>query len=117
MTDVSRSLTIDAGQTGIRALLRSADGRHDTFDFAGIRTDRALMPQLADVVKAVAATAQGTERTSLNFDKERFETGCPFRGLPSVGSPVHVAECGDRAGAKQLFAIPVSTGWRPEHIR
>jgi len=59
MTDVSRSLTIDAGQTGIRALLRSADGRHDTFDFAGIRTDRALMPQLADVVKAVAATESG----------------------------------------------------------
>ena len=59
MTDVSRSLTIDAGQTGIRALLRSADGRHDTFDFAGIRTDRDLMPQLADVVKAVAATESG----------------------------------------------------------
>jgi len=59
MTDVSRSLTIDAGQTGIRALLRSADGRHDTFDFAGIRTDRALMPQLADVVEAVAATESG----------------------------------------------------------
>ncbi|MEB0267391.1 hypothetical protein [Cryobacterium sp. 10I5] len=59
MTDVSRSLTIDAGQTGIRALLRSADGRHDTFDFAGIRTDRELMPQLADVVKAVAATESG----------------------------------------------------------
>jgi len=59
MTDLSRSLAIDAGQSGIRALLHSGDGRQDTFDFAGIRTDRDLIPQLADVISAVAATGSG----------------------------------------------------------
>jgi len=58
MPDTPRSLAIDAGQTGIRALLRGGGDRWETFDFDGIRTDRSLVPQLADVVTAVASTAR-----------------------------------------------------------
>lgn len=51
-----RSLTIDAGQTGIRARLSDAAGRPVTFEFGGIRTDSALVPQLGEVVARIAAS-------------------------------------------------------------
>ncbi|TFB95989.1 hypothetical protein E3O42_17760 [Cryobacterium adonitolivorans] len=51
-----RSLTIDAGQTGIRARLHTGDGKSFPFEFGGIRTDSALIPQLGDVVARVAST-------------------------------------------------------------
>ncbi|TFC52119.1 hypothetical protein E3T26_16400 [Cryobacterium sp. TMT1-21] len=47
-------LAIDAGQTGIRARLRREDRRGDLYDFDGIRTDSALIPQLVAVVAQVA---------------------------------------------------------------
>lgn len=54
-----RSLTIDAGQTGIRARLHAGNGQSTLFEFGGIRTDSALIPQLGNVVAQVAvATGQ-----------------------------------------------------------
>jgi glucosamine kinase len=56
---MSATLTIDAGQTGIRALLHSESGQSEQFEFGGIRTDGALVPQLGEVVVRVAsATGQ-----------------------------------------------------------
>ncbi|MET0975324.1 MAG: BadF/BadG/BcrA/BcrD ATPase family protein [Leifsonia sp.] len=48
------SIAVDAGQTGIKVRLDESDGTHRLFDFAGIRTDRLLIPQLAGIVVAVA---------------------------------------------------------------
>ena len=56
MSATPRSLTIDAGQTGIRARLHTGDGTSFPFEFGGIRTDRALIPQLGEVVARVAST-------------------------------------------------------------
>ncbi|MCU1447131.1 N-acetylglucosamine kinase [Cryobacterium sp.] len=53
-----RSLTIDAGQTGIRALLHTETGESVPFEFGGIRTDSALVPQLGAVVARVAASTR-----------------------------------------------------------
>ncbi|WEO78955.1 BadF/BadG/BcrA/BcrD ATPase family protein [Cryobacterium sp. SO2] len=58
MSAEPRSLIIDAGQTGIRALLHTDDGRSLPFEFGGIRTDGALVPQLGDVVARVASSTQ-----------------------------------------------------------
>ena len=55
MTATPRSLAIDAGQTGIRALLHTDAGQVVSFEFDGIRTDRALVPQLAEAVARIAA--------------------------------------------------------------
>ena len=52
------SLTIDAGQTGIRALLHTDTGESVSFEFGGIRTDSALVPQLGEVVALVASATQ-----------------------------------------------------------
>ena len=60
MTYESRHLAIDAGQTGIRAVLQSGETRQETFEFDGIRTDRDLIPQLADVLAQVAGAADVT---------------------------------------------------------
>ncbi|MDJ0322339.1 BadF/BadG/BcrA/BcrD ATPase family protein [Cryobacterium sp. PH31-AA6] len=57
MTDHHRSLSIDAGQTGIRALLRGGDTADETFGFDGILTDTDLIPQLVDVVARVAGSS------------------------------------------------------------
>jgi glucosamine kinase len=53
-----RSLTIDAGQTGIRALLHTGTGQAVPFEFGGIRTDSALVPQLGEVVARIASSTQ-----------------------------------------------------------
>lgn len=58
MSVASRSLTIDAGQSGIRALLHTDDGRSVSFEFGGIRTDEALVPQLGEVVASVASSTR-----------------------------------------------------------
>jgi glucosamine kinase len=50
------TLTIDAGQTGIRAILHTGSGEPESFEFGGIRTDTALVPQLAEVVATVASS-------------------------------------------------------------
>ena len=55
MSVESSSLTIDAGQTGIRARLHTGNGQSVPFEFGGIRTDSALIPQLGEVVATVAA--------------------------------------------------------------
>jgi glucosamine kinase len=55
MSVESSSLTIDAGQTGIRARLHTGAGQSVPFEFGGIRTDSALIPQLGEVVATVAA--------------------------------------------------------------
>ncbi|WP_166793353.1 N-acetylglucosamine kinase [Cryobacterium lactosi] len=55
MSVESASLTIDAGQTGIRARLHTATGRYLPFEFGGIRTDTALIPQLGEIVARVAS--------------------------------------------------------------
>jgi glucosamine kinase len=60
MTHVFRHLAMDAGQTGIRAVLRSDGARDESFNFDGIRTDRDLVPQLADVLVQVATAADAT---------------------------------------------------------
>jgi N-acetylglucosamine kinase-like BadF-type ATPase len=54
------TLAIDAGQTGMRVMhIAPADASHHSVktirDFAGIRTDRELLPQLVDVVTAFCA--------------------------------------------------------------
>ncbi|MBX0298788.1 hypothetical protein K2F54_02235 [Cryobacterium sp. 1639] len=56
MTATPRSLAIDAGQTGIRALLHTGTGQDLTFEFDGIRTDRALVPQLAEAVARIVSS-------------------------------------------------------------
>jgi glucosamine kinase len=58
MSVIPRSLTIDAGQTGIRARLHTGTGQAVPFEFGGIRTDSALVPQLGDVVARIAATTE-----------------------------------------------------------
>jgi len=63
MSAEPRSLTIDAGQTGIRALLHTGGGTPVAFEFAGIRTDGALVPQLGEVVARVAASTNGPINT------------------------------------------------------
>ena len=55
MSVESSSLTIDAGQTGIRARLHTGTGAAVPFEFGGIRTDSALIPQLGEIVATVAA--------------------------------------------------------------
>jgi glucosamine kinase len=54
-SSLTRSLTIDAGQTGIRARLHTGNGQWVPFEFGGIRTDSALIPQLGEVVATVAS--------------------------------------------------------------
>ena len=55
------TLAIDAGQSGIRVM--HTDAHHSTIlDFAGIRTDQELLPQLTSVV------AQFGSQTSLRID-------------------------------------------------
>ena len=56
-TAPATALSIDAGQTGIRALLRHEGHADTTWDFGGIRTDVPLIPQLSLVVGQVAAAA------------------------------------------------------------
>ena len=63
------TLAIDAGQTGIRVMHLTLDSDasggqspRTILDFAGIRTDRALLPQLVDVA------AQFCAQTSLTVD-------------------------------------------------
>jgi glucosamine kinase len=52
------SLAIDAGQTGIRAVLIDPnDSRADVSEFPGILTHSALIPQLAEIVAKVAESA------------------------------------------------------------
>ena len=58
MSAYPRSLTIDAGQTGIRARLHTENGQSVPFEFGGIRTDRALVPQLGEVVARIASSTQ-----------------------------------------------------------
>ena len=58
MSATPRSLTIDAGQTGIRALLHTENGESVPFSFGGIRTDSALVPQLGEVVARVASSTR-----------------------------------------------------------
>jgi glucosamine kinase len=58
LSATARSLTLDAGQTGIRARLLNGSGQTVPFEFGGIRTDRALVPQLGDVVARIAASTQ-----------------------------------------------------------
>jgi N-acetylglucosamine kinase-like BadF-type ATPase len=48
---VSGTIAVDAGQTGIR-LRTDEDGRRFEADFAGVLTDRPLMPQLSDAITA-----------------------------------------------------------------
>jgi len=57
MSAESSTLTIDAGQTGIRARLHSPAGTVRAFEFPGIRTDSALVPQLGLVVASVASSS------------------------------------------------------------
>ncbi len=47
------SLAIDAGQTGMKAALSDDVGAAGSYEFPGIRTDQALIPQLASVVQRV----------------------------------------------------------------
>ena len=58
MSVESSSLTIDAGQTGIRARLHTGNGQWVPFEFGGIRTDSALIPQLGEVVASVASSTR-----------------------------------------------------------
>ena len=63
MSDRPRSLSIDAGQTGIRALLSGPETAEETFEFAGILTDTDLIPQLVDVVARVAGASGASIHT------------------------------------------------------
>ena len=56
-TPTGRVLAIDAGQTGIRTLLIDNGKRGDEGELPGILTHAPLIPQLAQVVASVAATA------------------------------------------------------------
>lgn len=56
-TSSTRVLAIDAGQTGIRTLVMDAGLRGDEGELPGILTHAPLIPQLAQVVASVAATA------------------------------------------------------------
>jgi glucosamine kinase len=58
MSATHRSLTIDAGQTGIRARLHTGNGQSVPFEFGGIRTDSALVPQLGEVLARIALSTQ-----------------------------------------------------------
>lgn len=82
----TRTLAIDAGQTGIRTMVVEADGsRGAPTEFAGIRTDTLLIPQLADVVARVVA-AEG------------------HVAIVSVGSTGLTAEETDPAGLRDACA-------------
>jgi glucosamine kinase len=65
------TLTIDAGQTGIRAVLHTGGGEPAAFEFGGIRTDSALVPQLAEVV-ATVATSTGHDITTVSAGTSGF---------------------------------------------
>jgi glucosamine kinase len=55
------SLAIDAGQTGIRAVLIDAENsRADVREFPGILTHSALIPQLAEIVAQVATSTRAS---------------------------------------------------------
>jgi glucosamine kinase len=56
-TSTARVLAIDAGQTGIRTLLIDEGARGDEGELPGILTHAPLIPQLANVVASVHATA------------------------------------------------------------
>jgi glucosamine kinase len=59
--DGGSTLAIDAGQTGIRAVLvDAASGRADAHEFPGILTHSALIPQLASIVSQMAASTGTT---------------------------------------------------------
>ncbi|MEV7692340.1 BadF/BadG/BcrA/BcrD ATPase family protein [Microbacterium sp. NPDC089189] len=53
MTTRETVLAVDAGQTGMKVRYRDADGRVWEETHAGIRTDGALLPQIAEVARAV----------------------------------------------------------------
>jgi len=57
--DVTHSLlAIDAGQTGVRALFVRGESRQETA-FSGLKTDRELFAQLAEVITAVLVNTEG----------------------------------------------------------
>lgn len=45
-------LALDGGQSGMRTLLRDVDGTRPGPEFAGIRSDQPLLPQLRDIILA-----------------------------------------------------------------
>jgi N-acetylglucosamine kinase-like BadF-type ATPase len=51
-------LAIDAGQTGVRALVVRGENRQES-SFSGLKTDRELFAQLAEVIAAVLANSEG----------------------------------------------------------
>ncbi len=52
-------LAIDAGQTGVRALVVQGESRRES-SFSGLKTDRELFAQLAEIINGVVGTIEGT---------------------------------------------------------
>jgi N-acetylglucosamine kinase-like BadF-type ATPase len=65
-TDYSPALVIDSGQTGIKARVIDPDGRSKETTFPGIRTNTALLPQLAQAIaEAKKQLDAGPERVAI----------------------------------------------------
>jgi len=88
------SLTIDAGQTGIRARLHSATGEAVQFQFGGIRTDSALIPQLGEIVAQVASTT----------DEPIFTVSAGISGFSKAETdPAELRAAGTAHGVHEVF--------------
>ncbi len=113
MANAGLDVAIDAGQTGIRALLVGADGTQTTREFPGILTHVPLVPQLADIVAQVASgtghpittvsagvsglTSEQNQPAELLDAARRYGTRSAFLAHDSVTS--YLGALGDQQGA------------------
>ena len=80
-------LAIDAGQTGVRALVVRGDSRNVT-SFAGLKTDRELFAQLAKIIDAVVADITGPVTLAIGMTGLTVANSRPEALLALVSSSV-----------------------------
>ena len=80
-------LAIDAGQTGVRALVVRGESRQET-GFAGLKTDRELFAQLADIIDAVVVGIDGPVTLAIGMTGLTVANSRPKELLSLVSSSV-----------------------------
>lgn len=85
--DTHSLLAIDAGQTGVRALFVRGESRQETA-FSGLKTDRELFAQLAEVITAVLVNTEGPVTLAIGMTGLTVANSRPEALLPLVPSTV-----------------------------
>ena len=81
-------LAIDAGQTGVRALVVRGEHRQETA-FAGLKTDRELFGQLAQIINAVLDNAEDPVTLAIGMTGLTVANSRPDELIALLSSHVH----------------------------